>query len=193
MVQIVRRARRRVWSIYSNAQRVSSLHLSKGCLNPVRSKYSCAACPKTRTEPKAGILEALSKLAETSRRGTGSAIGAPEQTSHSSSYCQPSLDTSHPKRPGAPVLSSFVFLDTTRSPQESVDYGVHFASRHGLSSLSAGCSCHLRRPAPTTARRQARVCSAAATSATGAVRHPTRAGESSMLQSTPTTPYRVSM
>ena len=32
MVQIVRRARRRVWSKYSNAQRVSSLHLSKGPL-----------------------------------------------------------------------------------------------------------------------------------------------------------------
>ena len=28
-------------------------------------------------------------------------------------HCQPSLDTSNPKRPGAPVLSSFVFLDTT--------------------------------------------------------------------------------
>ena len=26
---------------------------------------------------------------------------------------EPSLDTSHPKRPGARVLSSFVFLDTT--------------------------------------------------------------------------------
>ena len=62
---------------------------------------------------KARILEAFSKFAETSRRGTGSAIGAPEQTSNSSSYCQPSLDTSHPKRPGAPILSSFMFLDTT--------------------------------------------------------------------------------
>ena len=38
MVQIVRRARRRVWSKYSNAERVSSLHLSKGCLNPVIRK-----------------------------------------------------------------------------------------------------------------------------------------------------------
>ena len=28
-------------------------------------------------------------------------------------HCQPSLDTSNPKRPGAPVLGSFVFLDTT--------------------------------------------------------------------------------
>ena len=48
---------------------------------------------------KARILEAFSKFAETSRRGTGSVIGAPEQTSLSSSHCQPSLDTSHPKRP----------------------------------------------------------------------------------------------
>ena len=39
------------------------------------------SCPKTRTEPKAGILEAFSKLAEASRRGTGSAIGEPEQSS----------------------------------------------------------------------------------------------------------------
>ena len=30
---------------------------------------------------------------------TGSVIGAPEQTSHSSSHCQLSLDTCHPKRP----------------------------------------------------------------------------------------------
>ena len=91
MVQIVRRARRRVWS-NTRTRRVRE---------PERS-------------PKARILEAFSKFAETSRRGTGSAIGAPEQTSHSSSHCQPNLDTSHPKRPGAPVLSSFVFLDTTR-------------------------------------------------------------------------------
>ena len=34
-----------------------------------------------RTEPKARILEAFSRFAETSRRGTGSAIGAPEQIS----------------------------------------------------------------------------------------------------------------
>ena len=34
-----------------------------------------------RTEPKSLILEALSKFAETSRRGTGAAIGDPEQTS----------------------------------------------------------------------------------------------------------------
>ena len=44
-------------------------------------KSSSTACPKTRTEPKARILEAFSKFAETSRRGTGSAIGDPEQTS----------------------------------------------------------------------------------------------------------------
>ena len=90
-MQIVRRARCRVWS-NTRTRRVRE---------PERS-------------PKARILEAFSKFAETSRRGTGSAIGAPEQTSHSNSHCQPNLDTSHPKRPGAPVLSSFVFLDTTR-------------------------------------------------------------------------------
>ena len=48
-----------------------------------------------RTEPKARILEAFSRFAETSRRGTGSAIGAPEQTS----------PPDHPFRPtGAPEL-----------------------------------------------------------------------------------------
>ena len=62
---------------------------------------------------KTRILEAFSKFAETSRRSTGSVIGAPEQTSYSTSHCQPSLDTSHLKRPGARVLGSFVFLDTT--------------------------------------------------------------------------------
>ena len=40
-----------------------------------------ASCPKMRTEPKSRILEAFSKFAETSRRGTGSAIGVPEQSS----------------------------------------------------------------------------------------------------------------
>ena len=39
---------------------------------------------KYEQSPKARILEAFSKFAETSRRSTGSAIGAPEQTSHSS-------------------------------------------------------------------------------------------------------------
>ena len=48
-----------------------------------------------RTEPKSRILEALSKFAETSRRGAGSAIGDPEQTS----------PADHPFRPaGAPEL-----------------------------------------------------------------------------------------
>ena len=48
-----------------------------------------ASCPKIRTEPKAQILEALSKFEETRRRGTGSVTGAPE----------------HPFRPaGAPEL-----------------------------------------------------------------------------------------
>ena len=55
---------------------------------------------KYERSPKALILEAFSKFAE---------------TSHSSFHCQPSLDTSHPKRPGAPILGSFVFLDTTGS------------------------------------------------------------------------------
>ena len=51
------------------------------------------SCPKMRTEPKSRILEALSKFAETSRRGTGSAIRDPEQTS----------PPDHPFRPtGAP-------------------------------------------------------------------------------------------
>ena len=36
-------------------------------------------------------------------------------TEDSSFHCQPSVDTYNPKRPGVPVLSSFVFLDTTGS------------------------------------------------------------------------------
>ena len=60
-----------------------------------RRKPAWASCPKMRTEPKARILEAFSRFAETSRRDTGSAIGAPEQTS----------PPDHPFRPaGAPEL-----------------------------------------------------------------------------------------
>ena len=39
-----------------------------------------SSCPKTLMEPQAGILEAFSKFAGTSRHGTGSVIGEPEQT-----------------------------------------------------------------------------------------------------------------
>ena len=46
----------------------------------VRKLSANPSCPKMRTEPKARILEAFSRFAQTSRRGTGSAIGAPEQT-----------------------------------------------------------------------------------------------------------------
>ena len=46
-------------------------------------RVTCPSCPKMRTEPKSRILEALSKFAEASRRGTGSAIGDPEQSSPS--------------------------------------------------------------------------------------------------------------
>ncbi len=60
-----------------------------------RRKPAWASCPKMRTEPKARILEAFSSFAETSRRDTGSAIDAPEQTS----------PPDHPFRPaGAPEL-----------------------------------------------------------------------------------------
>ena len=58
--------------------------------------YRCPSCPKTQTERQGRILEAFSKLAGTSRRGTGSAIGDPEQTS----------PADHPFRPtGAPPNS----------------------------------------------------------------------------------------
>ena len=86
-----------------------------GWAGSTKSGYSLRSrrVRKYERSPKARILEAFSKFAETSRRGSGFVIGAPEQTSHSSSYCQPSLDTSNPKRPGAQVLGSFVFSDTT--------------------------------------------------------------------------------
>ena len=72
------------------------------------------SCPKIRTEPESSNPRGVFKiLAETNQRSTGSVIGAPEQTSHSSSHCQPNLDTSHPKRHGATVVIPFVFLDTT--------------------------------------------------------------------------------
>ena len=42
-----------------------------------RLTKATSSCPKMRTEPKARILEAFSRFAETSRRGTGSAAMAP--------------------------------------------------------------------------------------------------------------------
>ena len=51
-----------------------------------------ASCPKMRTEPKSRILDALSKFAETSRGGTGSAIDEPKM----------SFPTEHPFRPAGP-------------------------------------------------------------------------------------------
>ena len=83
-----------------------------------------------RTEPKARILEAFSKFAETSRRGTGSAIGAPEQTS----------PPDHPFRPaGAPELLCGVAvviteqtaqsLTTSHLPVRTADAFFHFEQR----------------------------------------------------------------
>ena len=63
--------------------------------------HTNTSCSKTRTERQGRILEAFSKLAETSRRGTGSAIGDPEQTS----------PADHPFRPtGAPELLCLLFI-----------------------------------------------------------------------------------
>ena len=56
-------------------------------------------------------------------------------------YCQPSLDTSHPKRPGAPILSSFVFLDTTGVTRDALE-GLNWPHfRH--SSLIPIFECHV--------------------------------------------------
>ena len=69
-----------------------------------------SSCPKTRTERKARILEAFSKFAETSRRGTGSAIGDPEQTS----------PPDHPLRPAcAPELLCGVAVVITEQAAQS--------------------------------------------------------------------------
>ena len=47
----------------------------------VLSKFAeTPSCPKIRAEPKARILEAFSNFAETRRRDNGSAIGEPEQS-----------------------------------------------------------------------------------------------------------------
>ena len=67
-------------------------------------------CPKTQTERQCRILEAFSKLAETSRRGTGSAIGDLEQTS----------PADHPFRPaGAPELLCGVAVVITEQTAQS--------------------------------------------------------------------------
>ena len=88
------------------------------------------SCPKMRTEPKARILEAFSRFAETSRRGTGSAIGEPEQTS----------PPDHPVRPaGAPELlcggavviteQTAQSLTTSRLPVRTADAFFRFEQR----------------------------------------------------------------
>ena len=75
-------------------------------------KYTAmASCPKTRTEPKARILEAFSKFTEASRRGTGFAIGNPEQTS----------PPDHPLRPAcAPELLCRVAVVITEQAAQSL-------------------------------------------------------------------------
>ena len=95
-----------------------------------RRKPAWASCPKMRTEPKARILEAFSRFAETSRRDTGSAIGAPEQTS----------PPDHPFRPaGAPELlcggavviteQTAQSLTTSRLPVRTADAFFRFEQR----------------------------------------------------------------
>ena len=70
-----------------------------------------ASCPKMRTERKARTLEAFSKFAETNRRSTESAIGAPEQTS----------PPDHPFRPAcAPELLCGVVMVITEQAAQSL-------------------------------------------------------------------------
>ena len=61
----------RGWKVWATTR----LHTSREPGSLTRPVLS--SCPKTRTEPQARILEAFSKFAESSRRGTGSAIGDP--------------------------------------------------------------------------------------------------------------------
>ena len=69
------------------------------------------SCPNTRTERKARILEAFSKFEGTSRRGTGTAIGVPEQT----------FPPEHPFRPAcAPELLCGVAVAITEQAAQSL-------------------------------------------------------------------------
>ena len=70
-----------------------------------------ASCPKNSNGIESSTLEAFSKLAETSRRGTGSAIGVPEQTS----------PPGHPFRPAcAPELLCGVAVVITEQAAQSL-------------------------------------------------------------------------
>ena len=116
---------------------------------PVRSKYSCASCPKMRTEPKFRILEAFSRFAETSRRGTGSAIGEPEQTS----------PPDHPFRPAGclrclllvmctyPFAKTVLTLYLARGEGLERDFGCNLLQRKVLASSHQ----HLMAEAPRRA------------------------------------------
>ena len=61
-----------------------------------RRKPASASCPKMRTEPKARILEAFSRFAETSRRDTLSRQRTAWRTKQSGSS-----PAGHPRRPSA--------------------------------------------------------------------------------------------
>ena len=95
------------------------------------SHGATASCPKTRTEPKARILEAFSKFAETSRRGTGPAIGDPEQTS----------PPGHPFRPAClpELLCGAVQDEEALAEQKAVDWvGEITAYLHHESAVRPG-------------------------------------------------------
>ena len=63
----------------------------------------CPSCPKMRTEPRSRILEALSKFAETSRRGTGSAVVLSKNTNELKTGAPGRFDRHRPSR-GEPQI-----------------------------------------------------------------------------------------
>ena len=149
MVQIVRRARRRVWSIYSNAQRVSSLHLSKGCLNPPsRSDTYSSSAEGVAMDWKTMLGYVSGSVDEKLLLRNGYLVAENRVLRN---QIQGRLRLTDAKRPGATVLSPFVFLDTTGWRSRIRSGGIHafaVASPHLQATVLLECRARMSRISP---------------------------------------------
>ena len=99
-----------VWSKYSNAQRVRSLHLPKGCLNrPSRSDTYSSSEEGVAMDWKTMLGYILGSGDEELLLRNEYLVAENRVLRN---QLQGRLRLTDAKRPGAPVLSSFVFLDT---------------------------------------------------------------------------------
>ena len=114
----MRRSAIRVWSKYSNAQRVSSLHLSKGCLNPPSRSDTYSSSAEGVAIDWKTMLTYISGSVDEELLLPNEYLVVENRVLRN--QIQGRLRLTDAKRPGAPVLNPFVFLDTTVLPQSSV-------------------------------------------------------------------------